>query len=62
VLGAAHVAAVLTRMYQADGSAWAAARTATLTSYALGCLDLATASGHLTGTGHLICQRLKEAM
>jgi hypothetical protein len=63
VLGAAHVAAALTRMYQADSSAWAAARTATLTSYALGCLDLAAAvSSHLTGTGHLICQRLKEAM
>jgi hypothetical protein len=63
VLGAAHVAAVLARMYRADGTTWAAARAATLTSYGLGCLDLAAAvSGHLTGTGYLIFQRLKEAL
>jgi len=62
VLGAAHVAAALARMYQADGTTWAAARTAALTSYGRGCLDLAVGSGHLTGTGHLIFQRLKEAL
>jgi hypothetical protein len=37
-------------------------RTATLTRYGLGCLDLAAASSHLTGTGQLIFQRLKEAL
>jgi hypothetical protein len=63
VLGAAHVAAVLARMYRTDGTTWAAARAATLTSYGLGCLDLAAAvSSHLTGTGHQIFQRLKEAL
>lgn len=63
VIGAAHVAAALIRLYQADHTTWAAARAVTLTSYGIGCLDLAAAvSGHLTGTGHLISQRLKEAL
>lgn len=62
VLGAAHVAAALFRIYRADCTAWAATRAATLASYGLGCLDLAgTVSGHLTETGNLIAQRLKEA-
>jgi hypothetical protein len=61
-LGAAHVAAALVRMYRADGTAWAAARAQALTSYGLGCLDLAAVSGYLTGAGHLIAQRLKEAL
>jgi hypothetical protein len=62
VLGAAHVAAVLIRMYRAESTPWAAARTQTLTSYGLGCLELAAnIPSQLTGTGHLIAQRLKEA-
>jgi len=62
VLGAAHVAAVLIRLYRQDGTEWAADRICALTGYGSGCLDLASAvSGDLTDAGHLIAQRLKEA-
>jgi hypothetical protein len=62
VLGAAHVAAVLLRLYRLTATAEAADRIRTLTAYGTGCLDLAgTLSGDLTEAGTLIAQRLKEA-
>jgi hypothetical protein len=62
VLGAAHVAAVLIRWYRQAGSRWAADRVRALTTYGVGCLDLASAAGRdLTETGTLIAQRLMEA-
>jgi hypothetical protein len=62
VLGAAHVAAVLTRWYRHTATGHAAARVRALAGYGTGCLDLAgTASSDLTEAGNLIAQRLKEA-
>ena len=62
VLGAAHVAAVLCRMYTAAGGPGARARISALTAYGQGCLDLAqAASADLTETVTTIAQRLKEA-
>jgi hypothetical protein len=63
VLGAAHVAAVLTRYYRRAPTGHAAGRARVLAAYGAGCLDLAsTASSDLTGAGTLIAQHLKEAM
>lgn len=62
VLGAAHVAAVLARMYAAAGPG-AGARIEQLTAYGQGCLELAhAASACLTEAGTTIAQRLKEAL
>jgi hypothetical protein len=62
VLGAAHVAAVLVRLYRRPPrTQWAAGRVAALTAYGTGCLELAVASGDLAQAGTLIAQRLKEA-
>ncbi|MGH3245172.1 MAG: aKG-HExxH-type peptide beta-hydroxylase [Trebonia sp.] len=62
VLGAAHVAAVLTRMYAMTGGPGAESRISALTAYGRGCLELAqTASADLTSAGTMIAQRLKEA-
>lgn len=62
VLGAAHVAAVLVRLYRPAATPWAAGRIRALTAYGAGCLELAgTVSGDLTEAGTLIAQRLKEA-
>jgi hypothetical protein len=58
VLGAAHVAAMLIRMYQADSDA-RPDRIAGLTVYGAGCLDALTG---LTDTGVQIARRLKEAL
>jgi hypothetical protein len=63
VLGAAHVAAVLTRMYATVGGPGAESRISALTAYGRGCLDLAQeASADLTEAGTMIEQRLKEAL
>jgi hypothetical protein len=63
VLGAAHVAAALARMYAAVGGPGASARISTLTAYGQGCLELAqAASQYLTEAGTTIAQRLKEAL
>ncbi len=62
VLGAAHVAAVLIRLYQHAATGQAAARIRALATYGAGCLDLtASASAELTEAGALITQQLKEA-
>jgi hypothetical protein len=62
VLGAAHVAAVLIRLYQQAATGWAAGRIRALAAYGTGCLDLAvSASEELTEAGILIAQQLKEA-
>jgi hypothetical protein len=62
VLGAAHVAAVLTRWYQHTATRHAAARIRALAGYGTSCLELAgTVSSDLTDAGNLITQRLKEA-
>ena len=62
VLGAAHVAAVLIRLYRHTATGQPAGRIRALTGYGTGCLDLAgTVSGELTEAGNLIAQRLKEA-
>jgi hypothetical protein len=62
VLGAAHVAAVLVRLYRTAGTPQSASRVSALTAYGTGCLDLVgTASGDMTAAGTLIAQRLKEA-
>jgi hypothetical protein len=62
VIGAAHVAAALLRLYRHDGSPGARQRKVTLTSYGTGCLELAgSAARDVTPTGTLITQRLKEA-
>jgi hypothetical protein len=63
VLGAAHVAAALARMYATARGPGAEARIGALTAYGQGCLDLAqVASADLTETGTTIAQRLKEAL
>jgi hypothetical protein len=63
VLGAAHVAAVLCRMYTTAGGPGAKARISALTAYGQGCLELAqAASTDLTEAGTTIAQRLKEAL
>jgi hypothetical protein len=63
VLGAAHVAAVLSRMYATVGGPAAEARIRTLTAYGRCCLELAQgASANLTEAGTTIAQRLKEAL
>jgi hypothetical protein len=63
VLGAAHVAASLIRMYAALGEPGAGPRVSTLTAYGKGCLELAqAASADLTKAGTTIAQRLKEAL
>jgi hypothetical protein len=62
VLGAAHVAAVLIRLYRQAAAGQSASRVGALTAYGTGCLDLAgAASGDLTEAGTLTAQRLKEA-
>jgi len=62
VLGAAHVAAALCRMYAACGGPGAGERASALTAYGRGCLELAqAASADLTEAGNTIAQRLKEA-
>jgi hypothetical protein len=62
VLGAAHVAAVLVRLYRQAATDHAAGRVQALTRYGTGCLELAgTLSGDLTKAGALVTQRLKEA-
>jgi hypothetical protein len=63
VLGAAHVAAALRRMYAIAGGPGSQARIAALTDYGRGCLELAqAASADLTEAGTTIAQRLKEAL
>lgn len=63
VLGAAHVAATLVRLYRHTAAEWAADRIRALAAYGTGCLELAdTVSGDLTESGTLIAQRLKEAL
>lgn len=62
ILGAAHVAATLTRFYRHQPGDWAAARLAALAVYGTGCLELAgTVREHLTSVGNLIARQLKEA-
>jgi hypothetical protein len=63
ILGAAHVAAALCRMYAAACGPGAGARISALTAYGQGCLELAHAvSADLTEAGNMIAQRLKEAL
>lgn len=63
VLGAAHVAAALIRLYRQHATDWAADRIRALTGYGTGCLTLAaTARAHLTDTGILFAHRLEEAL
>lgn len=63
VLGAAHVAAALSRMYVTVGGPGASSRISDLTGYGRGCLELIrTASADLTEAGITIAQRLKEAL
>lgn len=63
VLGAAHVAAALLRLYRPAATPWAASRARDLAAYGTGCLELAgTLSSDLTEAGHRIAQRLKEAL
>jgi hypothetical protein len=63
VLGAAHVAAALTRMYATVGGPGTESRISALTAYGNGCLDLAqAASADLTEAGTTIAQRLKESL
>ncbi len=60
VIGAAHVAAVLVRLYRADDSP---GHIAPLTEYGCGCLDLLEHHDHtLTDAGRAIVLRLKEAL
>jgi len=62
VIGAAHVAAALIRLYQADGTVRARDRIRTLTAYGAGCLEAAaSAAPDLAPAGISITQRLKEA-
>lgn len=62
VLGAAHVAATLLRLYRITGEQ-DEARLAELRSYGLGCLKLFDADPHLlTPAGQQIGNRLKEAL
>jgi hypothetical protein len=63
VIGAAHVAAALTRLYQAVPVPGGAARLEELRRYLGGCLDLLdTATADLTPAGHQITHRLKEVL
>jgi hypothetical protein len=63
VLGAAHVAAALIRLYGTAGGPHAAARISDLARYGQGCLEIAKgAAADLTDAGHHIAQRLKEAL
>lgn len=63
VLGAAHVAASLIRMYATVGGPGAESRIDALTGYGKGCLDLArSASADLTNAGAAIAQRLEEEL
>ena len=63
VLGAAHAAAALVRMYATVGEPGAEARVSALTPYGRSCLELAhAASADLTKAGTTIAQRLKEAL
>jgi hypothetical protein len=62
VIGAAHVAAALLRLYGTGQTRQAAQRAETLSGYGTACLELAgSAAADLTPTGILISQRLKEA-
>lgn len=62
VLGAAHVAAALIRMYRASTTA-PAARLARLADYGSGCLELlGVLDNDLTDAGHSVARRLKEAL
>jgi hypothetical protein len=62
VIGAAHVAAALLRLYGTDQTRQVAMRTEGLSGYGTVCLELAgSAAADLTPTGILIAQRLKEA-
>lgn len=58
VLGAAHVAAVLIRLYQAGHGT--SQRRAQLAGYGTACLELACGTASLTETGQAVAQRLKE--
>jgi hypothetical protein len=63
VIGAAHVAAALSRLYRATPRPTARARLAQLQRYLTGCLALLeTAAADLTPAGHQITHRLKEAL
>ncbi len=63
VLGAAHVAATLIRLYGTAGGPHAATRISGLARYGQGCLEIAQgAAADLTDAGHQISQRLKEAL
>ena len=61
VLGAAHVAAALTRMYQADQAAQAG-RALSLACYGRQCLGLPGLGEDLTDAGWEVTRRLKEAL
>jgi hypothetical protein len=62
VLGAAHVAAALTRMYRTDTSA-PTRRLSQLAEYGAGCLNLLTDLEHdLTDAGRTVARRLEEAL
>jgi hypothetical protein len=62
VIGAAHVAAALIRLYRTDRTRRAARRIQDLSGYGTACLNLAgSAADDLTPTGILFAQRLKEA-
>jgi hypothetical protein len=62
VLGAAHVAAALFRMYRASTTV-PAQRLACLVDYGSGCLELlAVLDNDLTDAGHSIVRRLREAL
>jgi hypothetical protein len=63
VLGAAHVAATLIRLYESADGPRAASRIGDLAQYGHGCLEIAQgAAADLTDAGHQIAQRLKEAL
>jgi hypothetical protein len=62
VIGAAHVAAALIRLYRTDQSRHAAQRIEALAGYGTACLDLAgSTAADLTPAGTVFAQRLKEA-
>lgn len=63
VIGAAHVAAAVIRLYRTDQGRHAEQRIEALAGYGTACLDLAgSAADDLTPTGILFAQRLKEAL
>jgi hypothetical protein len=63
ILGAAHVAAVLIRLYRTVNESWSATRINALASYGKSCLELVGSAGaDLTGEGNLIAQQLKETL